>query len=69
MMAAQQTVLADDQCPAPALTVKESPITQRDEQNYSLAETQVIFADYVRKIAKRHLQRRCGPAHAPTQYA
>jgi len=51
MMAAQQTVLADDHCPAPALAVKERPITNVSEQNYSLAETQVIFADYVRKIA------------------
>ena len=50
-MVAQQTALADDHCPAPALSVKESPITSVDEQNYSLAESQVIFADYVRKIA------------------
>ena len=51
LMTAQQTVLADDHCPAPALSVKEGPITSVNEQNYSLAETQVIFADYVRKIA------------------
>ncbi len=51
LMAAQQTALADDHCPTPALSVKEKPITSVDEQNYSLAETQVIFADYVRKIA------------------
>ena len=51
LMFSQQTALADSQCPAPALSVKESPITRVDEQNYSLAETQVIFADYVGKIA------------------
>ncbi|MBT3410814.1 MAG: DUF1254 domain-containing protein [Halieaceae bacterium] len=51
LMAAQQTVLADDHCPAPALSVKAGPTTSVSEQNYSLAETQVIFADYVRKIA------------------
>jgi len=51
LMFSQQIVLADSQCPAPALSVKESPITSVDEQNYSLAETQVIFADYVGKIA------------------
>jgi len=45
------SALADGHCPGPALSVKESPITTVDEQNYSLAETQVIFADYVRKIA------------------
>ena len=51
LVVAQQAVLADDHCPAPALSVKESPITSVDEQNYSRAESQVIFADYVRKIA------------------
>ena len=51
LIVVQQTVLADDHCPAPALSMKESPITSVDEQNYSLAESQVIFADYVRKIA------------------
>lgn len=43
--------LADSHCPAPALTIKEGAVTKVDEQNYSLAETQVIFAHYVRKIA------------------
>ena len=52
LMGFNHSAIADDQCPAPALTVKESPITPVDQQNYSLAETQVIFADYVRKIAK-----------------
>ena len=50
-MAFNTTALADDHCPAPALSVPESPITTVDEQNYSRAESQVILADYVRKIA------------------
>lgn len=52
LMSFNHSAIAGDECPAPALTVKESPITPVDQQNYSLAETQVIFADYVRKIAK-----------------
>jgi hypothetical protein len=42
---------AEPACPTPALSVEEGPATPVNEQNYSLAETQVIFADYVRKIA------------------
>ena len=43
IMAVSTSALADDHCPSPALSVPGSPITTVDKQNYSLAETQVIF--------------------------
>ena len=51
MLSFSHMAAADNHCPEPALSVKEGPVTTVNEENYSLAETQIIFADYVKKIA------------------
>ena len=40
------------ECPSPAVVSKATEVTPVTKANYANAETEVIFADYVRKIAK-----------------
>ena len=44
--------LAASNCPAPALIESATTMTTVTKANYAAAETEVIFAEYVRKIAK-----------------
>ena len=46
------TVLAGSDCPAPAVVSKATEVTPVTKANYAAAETEVIMAEYVLKIAK-----------------
>ena len=44
--------LASASCPAPAVVKRATALTHVTKANYAKAETEVILADYVAKIAK-----------------